>query len=337
MVNGGVGIIDHTIDTGVIGYMSIDIYKFVRYVDDDRIVKHPHAWKSAALFHVFPVEIVKNIIYSYLAETHGFIVEYADNMSISGIKRQFILEYGDDFSSILVSKNVIIARIDSRSVHSALNLRLVCESFAAAYDPWYVYKHIGGDWGRSKHSAVMRANTRLWWDLLKIYAATSSLIITENRLSQMRWLDCNYNPYTIGMLYCIRTLLSIAPEVIFDNVFICDILELLTGWSHADSCDIAYIKEWRVKDFEENGQYLIASNEKCHLPLQGRMFIGRAIQDSNGNVYTSIPIKQSYYGWAIFPSSDFDGDCMHINVAEPLEFPTNIMDDEIPELVSAFN
>ncbi len=79
-----------------------------------------------------------------------------------------------------------------QSIPAALALRLVARTFAEAYDPKYLSKHLGASIGVRKNAALMRHNTIIHWSALREQHGTAE--------SMRLILRAGNTPYTDGRI-----------------------------------------------------------------------------------------------------------------------------------------
>ncbi len=163
--------------------------------------------------------------------------------AINASPRAVIAYTGYDISFV----GVIVKYVDSiaSSVLSALALRLVSRSFARAYSARYVYKYIGGSWGRPQHAFVIRINSRMWFKEYYTIAARVETIRTIYRLSDAmnnRRLTRPDGFMSAHTYYgFIRKLLVCDPTLVFDDGRMCLLIERHRVIEQRDMCRITHI------------------------------------------------------------------------------------------------
>jgi hypothetical protein len=107
---------------------------------------------------------------------------------------------------------------EHENIGAAKNFREANKFISELYTPFYIYKHIGGSFGKAQHKDVIVINTRLWYSELNYIHNVCETENTIKNFNYFLFLICG--PRRINSLF---DLLRKEPNLIFDN----DKMELL--------------------------------------------------------------------------------------------------------------
>ncbi len=175
-----------------------------------RLYTSPHIFTSHMNTSHIPRDVVRKII-SHLYKEYAITIDWF---------------YISDYELWMCETNNT-----PENVRTAKRLRLVSRSFAQAYGPKYICKHIGGYFGRRQHRYVIYANTRLWFSTLRVLAAKCRV---QQLMAEMNARPLDLDPlmhvgyllwnYDAAAILANRHIFEDNPLLVYDSVFISEVI-----------------------------------------------------------------------------------------------------------------